>query len=564
MACMVTAKDGMVVSTLDPEAMELRSHVIEWLMTNHPHDCPVCDEGGECQLQEMTIAGGHGIAATAAPKRTYLNQDLGPFIVHEMNRCIACYRCVRTYRDYCGGTDFGVFGSRDRVYFGRVSDGTLESPFAGNLVDVCPTGVFTDKTFRFKSRAWDLQEAPSICPHCSLGCATVPGGRFREVQRVRAGINPEVNGFFICDRGRFGGGFSNRPGAAPPAARRWPAPGHGLRPSKRCATGWRRSSVQHGPDSVALLGSPRASLEANALLHAWAADLGTPHLVFEAHAERDRAARLAAARLGNKACSLADIRSSDLVVLVGADPLAEGPLLALAVRQAVRSGGRVVVIDPRPVALPCRFTHLPLPADQLGEALRCLAGAPAEGLPADRAGAPRRTAQAVGRRPSPGAGRRQRPARQSRRRAPVRHGRGPVDARTPRRASCCCSPGRTASAAHCSPAAGRISTPCSTACSRDESAPWSAWRATRSASARDPGRARAALGHLDLLVALDATPTLAVRHADLVLPTRSCFESRRHLRQQRGAPAGLRQGSGTGAAPAPDQPGGPPATHLYQ
>ncbi|MCM2264194.1 MAG: 2Fe-2S iron-sulfur cluster-binding protein, partial [Desulfuromonadales bacterium] len=368
MACMVKAKDGMIVSTLDPTAMELRSHVIEWLMTNHPHDCPVCDEGGECQLQEMTVAGSHGIRRYTGKKRTYQNQDLGPYIAHEMNRCIACYRCVRTYRDYCGGTDFGVFGSRDRVYFGRVRDGQLESPFSGNLVDVCPTGVFTDKTFRFKSRPWDLQEAPSICPLCSLGCATVPGARFRELQRVRAGINRDVNGFFICDRGRFGAGTNNDP------ARPRRAHVDGLHVAMNTAIDAVRDRLaaiiaSHGPQSVALLGSPRASLEANVLLRDWAQALGTTRLVFDAHAERDRAARITEAHLERYARSLADVRRSDLVVLVGADPLAEGPLLALAIRQAVRAGGRVVVIDPRPVELPCSFTHLPLPAEQLDDAL---------------------------------------------------------------------------------------------------------------------------------------------------------------------------------------------------
>ena len=204
MACMVKAQDGMVVSSTDPDAVALREHVIEWAMTNHPHDCPVCDEGGECQLQEMTVAGGHGMRRYRGKKATFTNQDLGPFVQQEMNRCITCYRCVRTYRDYCGGTDYGVFGSRNRVFYGRLRDGMLESPFSGNIIDVCPTGVLTSKPFRFKTRLWDLQEAPSICPHCSLGCATVPGGRYREVQRVRAGVNRTTNGFFICDRGRFG------------------------------------------------------------------------------------------------------------------------------------------------------------------------------------------------------------------------------------------------------------------------------------------------------------------------------------------------------------------------
>ena len=109
-----------------------------------------------------------------------------------MNRCIRCYRCVRTYQDVCGGTDFGALGARQRIIFGRFSEGRLESPFSGNLIDVCPTGAFTDKVFRFKARHWDLQEAPSVCPSCSLGCAVIPGARYHELLRVRAALIPRL------------------------------------------------------------------------------------------------------------------------------------------------------------------------------------------------------------------------------------------------------------------------------------------------------------------------------------------------------------------------------------
>jgi NADH-quinone oxidoreductase subunit G len=371
MACMIKAQDGMVVSSTDPEAMDLRRHVIEWTMINHPHDCPVCDEGGECQLQEMTVAGGHGVRRYSGKKRTFTNQNLGPFVQQEMNRCITCYRCVRTYRDYCGGSDFGVFGSRNRVFYGRVQDGTLESFFSGNIIDVCPTGVLTSKPFRYKTRLWDLQEAPSICPHCSLGCATVPGGRYREVQRVRAGINRETNGFFICDRGRFGYDHVNHP-QRPRQAR---VDGQPVMIDQALTAVRQRIAEiarEHGPNSIAFLGSSRASLEANVLLRDWAVATGSSQRVFEAHHGRDRAARTLAASLGEHARSLEDVRQSDLIIVFGADPLAEGPMLALAMRQAVRNGGKVVVIDPRPVELPCAATHLSLAPERLPAILAAL------------------------------------------------------------------------------------------------------------------------------------------------------------------------------------------------
>lgn len=373
MSCLVEAMDGMVVSTLDPAAREMRRSVTEWLMMNHPHDCPVCDEGGECQLQDMTVAGGHGVRRYRGLKRTFKNQYLGPFIEHEMNRCIQCYRCERTYRDFCGGDDFGALGVNQRVYFGRFKEGRLQSPFSGNLVDVCPTGVFTDKTFRFKARIWDLQEAPSVCPHCSLGCALVPGACYRELLRVRSGVNREVNGFFICDRARFGYGHANHP----------ERPRTPIIKGQETPLNEALSTIQkkvqaiaqsHGGQSIAFLGSPRASLEANGALVLWARELGSENVIFECHPDRDRAARVVAAGLGERARSLRDIRGSDFVLVIGADSSAEGPLSALAMRQMVRAGGTVTVLDPRPIALPFDYTHLPLAPEKLIAAIEVLGG----------------------------------------------------------------------------------------------------------------------------------------------------------------------------------------------
>ena len=139
MSCMTPASDGTFISIDDEEAKQFRESVVEWLMTNHPHDCPVCEEGGNCHLQDMTVMTGHSFRRYRFTKRTHRNQDLGPFISHEMNRCIACYRCVRYYKDYADGTDLGVYGAHDNVYFGRPEDGTLESEFSGARPAYLPT-----------------------------------------------------------------------------------------------------------------------------------------------------------------------------------------------------------------------------------------------------------------------------------------------------------------------------------------------------------------------------------------------------------------------------------------
>ncbi|WP_295800439.1 NADH-quinone oxidoreductase subunit NuoG [uncultured Microbulbifer sp.] len=217
-SCMTPVRDGGVYSLEDERAQSFRAGIIEKMMVNHPHDCPVCEEGGECHLQDMTLMSAHTMRRYSGRKRTFNNQNLGPFINHEMNRCITCYRCVRYYQDYAGGRDLQALGRNQQVYFGRAEDGRLENGFSGNLVEVCPTGVFTDKTFsRRFVRKWDLQTAPSVCEHCGVGCNTAPGARDdgkgdpRKLRRVVNLYHRDINGYFLCDRGRFGYEYANSP-----------------------------------------------------------------------------------------------------------------------------------------------------------------------------------------------------------------------------------------------------------------------------------------------------------------------------------------------------------------
>ena len=344
MSCMVPAQDGMVVSTTDGDAARMRSLVIEWLMTNHPHDCPVCDEGGECLLQDYTVAGGHGIRRFKGRKRTFIPQYLGDFIEHEMNRCIECYRCVRFYQDFAGGTDFGVLGSARRVYFGRFEEGAFASPFSGNLVDICPTGVFTDKTARFRARYWDYEMAPSVCPHCSLGCNTVPAARYRELLKTIARENHAVNGWFICDRGRFDAGAVNDPARprTPLVASRETTWDEAL-DAFLLRTG--EIIAQHGKGSLAVVGSSRLALEGAALLPQLAALLGDGSLCYFADDEEQWRAAAAAFLLekGN-AASMADVRGAGCIVIVNSDLREEGPMMLLAVREAWRNGSPVFLV----------------------------------------------------------------------------------------------------------------------------------------------------------------------------------------------------------------------------
>jgi len=344
MSCSLPAQDGMVVSTTDPEALKLRELVIEWLMINHPHDCPVCDEGGECLLQDFTIAGGHSRRRYRGKKRTFKNQYLGEGICHEMNRCIECYRCVRFYQDYAGGTDFGVTGSAGRVYFGRFADGALESPFSGNLVDICPTGVFTDKTGRFRARYWDYQFAPSVCPRCSVGCNTSPQAYQREVIKIVGRRNDQVNGWFICDRGRFDKGYIN----APERPREPMIDGTPASYDEALEALTARISefvTVNGTESLALVGSPRLSLEGCLLLAELAQVLDGAQLCYFGDASLARGSVAAATLLNEQnAASMRDVEKADCIALVSLDLMEEAPMLALSVRKARAAGAQIYLV----------------------------------------------------------------------------------------------------------------------------------------------------------------------------------------------------------------------------
>ena len=357
MSCMVEAQDGMIVSTTDAEAVEFRKYVIEWLMLHHPHDCPVCDEGGHCLLQDMTVSGGHGIRRYAGPKRTYFDQYLGPLIQHEMNRCIHCYRCSRLYQEFTGYRDLGVMSSANRTYFGRFADGILESPFTGNLSDICPTGVYTDKPSRYFGRRWDYQRNPSLCINCSLGCNTVASVRYREVKRQEARFSKAVNGYFICDRGRYGffyASLESRP-------RQASINGEGISRDQAVQAAIDKLGKigrDSGASAIAALGSVRSNLETQTMLKHLCQTMGWRGPAFFMDPAAISKAKTVVHRLEKDlAVSMREVEKADFILCLGVDPINEAPMLALALRQAQRNGAKIVLMDPRPVSLPLDCLH---------------------------------------------------------------------------------------------------------------------------------------------------------------------------------------------------------------
>ena len=333
MACMTPASDGARISIADEQAHDMRERVIESLMISHPHDCPVCEEGGECHLQDMTLMSGHNYRRYDKKKVTHHNQYLGPFISHEMNRCITCYRCVRFYDDYAGGTDLSAQASHHHTYFGRHEEGTLENEFSGNLVEVCPTGVFTDKVFsQAYTRKWDLQTAPSICTGCSAGCNITPGERYGSLRRVVNRYNSEVNSYFICDRGRFGWEYVN-------GEERVQSPVQVLDGDSKEMSDEEIDALfsKLADGEVIGIGSPRSSNESNYALRQLVGEANFyPGIADDEHAVNKLILKLHKDKAFHSP-SVREIEQADAVFIIGEDITNTAPRIALAVRQSVRN-----------------------------------------------------------------------------------------------------------------------------------------------------------------------------------------------------------------------------------
>lgn len=335
MSCMAPVSDNARIAIEDDEAREFRASIVEWLMINHPHDCPVCAEGGHCHLQDMTVMTGHDRRRYRFRKRTHRNQYLGPFVAHEMNRCITCYRCTRFYNDYAGGEDLGAFGANDNIYFGRYQEGTLQSEFSGNLTEVCPTGVFTDQTHSERyTRKWDMQFAPSVCHQCAVGCNISPGERYGDIRRIENRYNGDVNQHFLCDRGRFGAGYVNRKDR--PVVPEWRSQ---LQDEEVTMTV--DASLDRGSDAlrdakrIIGIGSPRASLESNHQLRKLVGDSN-----FSTGITRQEQLCLDRMTILNQTCGLPiptprEIEDHDAVFILGEDLIQSAARLGLSVRQAI-------------------------------------------------------------------------------------------------------------------------------------------------------------------------------------------------------------------------------------
>src|SRR5205809_621513 len=211
-ACATAVAEGMVVDTQHPEAKSARMGVLELLLINHPLDCPICDQAGECELQDFTFQEGRPGTRYSPefPKRFNPVEDFGPDVLYVPNRCILCTRCVRFMEDVAQEPVLNVSERGDRAYIGIHPEARLDHPWAGNVVDLCPVGSLLSKDFLHKARVWELDKTASICTGCSQGCCITLDTRDEVVVRVRPRPNLDVNRYFICDHGRANYRWMNR------------------------------------------------------------------------------------------------------------------------------------------------------------------------------------------------------------------------------------------------------------------------------------------------------------------------------------------------------------------
>ena len=273
-ACSTQVAEGMVVHTQSAQAKAARMGVLELLLINHPLDCPICDQAGECELQDFTFQEGRP-ASRFSPtyaKRFNPVEDFGPDVLYVPNRCILCTRCVRFMEDVAREPVLNVSERGDRAYIGIHSEARLDHPWAGNVVDLCPVGSLLSKDFLHKARAWELDKTASVCPGCSQGCNVTLDTRDNIVVRIRPRPNLAVNSYFMCDHGRMNYRWLNRGDRIEAPLVRQPD-------GSQRAVGWdealdRVAEILRGVGGTAVaLVSPRASTEALFLARTLFADL---------------------------------------------------------------------------------------------------------------------------------------------------------------------------------------------------------------------------------------------------------------------------------------------------
>jgi NADH-quinone oxidoreductase subunit G len=357
-ACATPAAEGMKVWTHSEAAVTAQKGVMEFLLINHPLDCPICDQGGECQLQDLAVGYGASSSRYDEPKRVVLNKNLGPLIATDMTRCIHCTRCVRFGQEIAGVMELGMANRGEFAEIMTFVGRTVDSELSGNMIDLCPVGALTSKPFRYTARTWELARRKSVSPHDGLGSNLVVQVKNDKVMRVVPLENESVNECWLSDKDRFSYEGLNSPDRLTRPLLR--------RDGQLVETDWqtaleyaagelKRVRDQHGAEAIGALASPHATLEELHLAQKLVRGLGSDNIDFRLR--QSDASATAGRRVPWLGMSIAEFAALDRVLVIGSFLRNDHPLLAHRLRQAAKKGAQISLLHASDDELLIRVAH---------------------------------------------------------------------------------------------------------------------------------------------------------------------------------------------------------------
>ncbi len=347
-ACATPVADGMKIYTRSKEAVEAQQSVMEFLLINHPLDCPICDQGGECDLQDIAVAYGASGSRYTEEKRVVFNKNIGPLVSTDMTRCIQCTRCVRFLKEVGGMQELGMVGRGEHAEITAYVDKSVNSELSGNIIDLCPVGALTSKPFRYSARSWELTRRPSIAAHDGLGSHIEVHVKDNKVMRVLPREKESINECWLSDRDRF-----SYEGLNSPDRLKVPMIKHN---GQWQETDWKTAlefaagqlkdiTKQYGGDALGVLVSPNSTMEEGYLAKKLAEGLKCGNVDYRL---RQTDFRLDGKRLGTPwmGCNIQEIEELDRILLIGSNLRNEHPLLAQRFRKAVANGAELSIVSP--------------------------------------------------------------------------------------------------------------------------------------------------------------------------------------------------------------------------
>lgn len=347
-ACATPVMPGMKVFTKSQKTIEAQRAVMEFLLINHPLDCPICDQGGECELQDLAMGYGSSHSHYDECKRATPDHDLGPLIESEMTRCIYCTRCVRFGDEIAGMREMGGTYRGEHTEIGTYVQKAIKSEVSGNIIDLCPVGALTSKPFRFRARAWELDQAPSIAPHDCLGSNIYVHTRYGSVMRVVSRENKAINETWLSDRDRFSyAGLYHADRIKEPMIKKngkWQVVSW-QKALETVASGLQEAISKFGSDQLGALSSPNATVEEFYLLQKIVRSLGSTHIDYRLR-EKDTRDQAHMAAFPGLDISISELEQCDAMLLIGSNVQKEQPLASLRIRKAGLKGAAILAINP--------------------------------------------------------------------------------------------------------------------------------------------------------------------------------------------------------------------------